>query len=393
VKEKDLVVAAVLSGNRNFEGRINPSVRMNFLASPPLVVAYALKGDMDFDPQKEPLGFDRNGDPVFLKDVWPTNEEVRAAIAKNVHPEQFKQQYAHALEGDETWRSLKVPAGQTFAWDPKSTYVRKPTFFEGMTKTPKPLTDIKGARVLAVLGDSVTTDHISPAGNISKTSPAAKYLQEHGVAPKDFNSYGARRGNHEVMMRGTFANIRLKNLMLGGKEGSFALHLPDKTEMSIYDAAMEYAKTQTQLVILAGSEYGSGSSRDWAAKGTMLLGVRAVIVKSFERIHRSNLVGMGVLPLEFKAGEDAQSLGLTGFETFDIEGVKDNLTPGKKLTVVAKGEGGKETPAKPRESRTRVRLSRPQTSPRIAEGEKIILGCVLAIDRTFVSGGEFRAMG
>ncbi|MEZ4297908.1 MAG: aconitate hydratase AcnA [Polyangiaceae bacterium] len=340
VKANDLVVASVLSGNRNFEGRVHPSCRMNYLASPPLVVAYALRGDVDADLSKEPVGHDRNGEPVFLKDIWPTTAEVEEAVRRAVKPEHFVQQYSAAFEGDEDWRALKVPASQIFEWDPGSTYVRRPPFFEDMGATPAPVSDVAGARVLALLGDSVTTDHISPAGNIAKTSPAAKYLADHGVAPKDFNSYGARRGNHEVMMRGTFANIRLKNLMLGGKEGGLALHLPDGAEMSIYDAAMAYQKDGVPLVVLAGAEYGTGSSRDWAAKGTKLLGVRAVIAKSFERIHRSNLVGMGVLPLEFAPGEDIGTLGLTGHETIDIGGIAKDLTPGKMLSVTATAKDG-----------------------------------------------------
>ncbi len=340
VREKDLVVSAVLSGNRNFEGRINAQVRMNFLASPPLVVAYALTGSVDVDLASEPVGFDRNGDAVFLKDIWPTSAEVRDAVRTAVKPEQFQHQYGNVLEGDPEWRALKVPEGQIFQWDEKSTYVKKPTFFEGMTHQPAPLTDIVGARVMALLGDSVTTDHISPAGNISKTSPAAKYLVSHGVQPVDFNSYGARRGNHEVMVRGTFANIRIKNLMLGGEEGGNTLHLPDGEKLSIYDAAMKYADEKVPLIVIAGAEYGTGSSRDWAAKGTKLLGVRAVIAKSFERIHRSNLVGMGVLPLEFDAGQDAQTLGLTGHETIDIGGVSKDLSPGKRLEVVATSADG-----------------------------------------------------
>ena len=344
VRDKDLVVAAVLSGNRNFEGRINAQVRMNFLASPPLVVAYALAGDLDVDLSKDPVGTDKNGEAVYLKDIWPTSAEVREAIQKSVRPEQFQTQYAHALEGDEEWKKLRVPAGQIFQWDDKSTYVKRPPFFDGMPPKPAPLTDVHGARVLAVLGDSVTTDHISPAGNISKKSPAARYLMELGVEPADFNSYGARRGNHEVMMRGTFANIRIKNALLGGEEAPDTLHLPEGTRLSIYDAAMKYAEEKVPLVVLAGAEYGTGSSRDWAAKGTKLLGVRAVLAKSFERIHRSNLVGMGVLPLEFAAGEGADTLGLTGRETFDIAGVAHDLVPGKKLQVVATGpDGAKKT--------------------------------------------------
>ncbi|MGK3998966.1 aconitate hydratase AcnA [Sorangium sp. So ce1024] len=343
VRNNDLVVASVLSGNRNFEGRINQHVRMNFLASPPLVVAYALRGDVDADLFKEPVGTDRNGEPVYLKDIWPTSAEVSEAIRTAVRPEQFQAQYENVFAGDEEWQKLSVPSGQTFVWDDASTYVRRPPFFEGLSKDPAPLGDIRGARVLALLGDSVTTDHISPAGNIAKNSPAAKYLVEHGVAPADFNSYGARRGNHEVMMRGTFANIRLKNLLRPGEEGGITVHLPDGEKTTIYDAAMRYKEENVPLLVIAGAEYGTGSSRDWAAKGTKLLGVRAVIAKSFERIHRSNLVGMGVLPLEFAPGEDASTLGLTGREVFEIGGIADNLTPGKKLTVVATGEGGKTT--------------------------------------------------
>jgi len=340
VKNNDLVVAAVLSGNRNFEGRINQHVRMNFLASPPLVVAYALRGDVDADLFKEPIGHDRNGDPVFLRDIWPTSAEVNEAIRSAVKPEQFRAQYADVFKGDEDWQALPVPGGQVAEWDEKSTYVRRPPFFEGLAKEPAPLADIQGARVLAVLGDSVTTDHISPAGNIAKNSPAAKYLVEHGVKPEDFNSYGARRGNHEVMMRGTFANIRLKNFLRPGEEGGITVHIPSGEKTTIYDAAMRYKQEKTPLLVLAGAEYGTGSSRDWAAKGTMLLGVRAVIAKSFERIHRSNLVGMGVLPLEFTSGEDAQSLGLTGQETFEIGGIAEGLTPGKTLTVHATATDG-----------------------------------------------------
>ncbi len=342
VTKGDLSVAAVLSGNRNFEGRINPHVRMNYLASPPLVVAYALAGTMDIDLVNEPIGQDKNGQPVFLKDIWPTQEEITAAIRTHVKAEQFRSRYSRVLEGDANWQKLPTIKGAMFEWDPKSTYVRKPPFFEDIPKDPHPVTDLQGARVLALLGDSVTTDHISPAGNISKSSPAAKYLMEHGVEPKDFNSYGSRRGNHEVMMRGTFANIRIKNLLVPGVEGGVTVHLPTNEKMSIYDASMQYQKDKTPLVILAGAEYGTGSSRDWAAKGTMLLGVKAVIAKSFERIHRSNLVGMGVLPLQFEAGQDAQSLGLTGKETFAIGGIAQDLAPGKKLEVTAKGEGGEK---------------------------------------------------
>jgi aconitate hydratase len=340
VTSADLVVAAVLSGNRNFEGRIHPHVRMNFLASPPLVVAYALAGTMDLDLTTEPIAQDRNNRPVYLKDLWPTEAEVREAIARAVKPEQFRRQYATALEGDGRWQGLEVAKGNTFQWDPKSTYVRRPSFFDDIPKEPAPLKDIQGAYVLALLGDSVTTDHISPAGSISKTSPAAKYLMAQGVEPKDFNSYGARRGNHEVMVRGTFANIRIRNQMVPGIEGGVTVHVPTNEKMSIYDAAMKYQQEGRPLVVLAGSEYGTGSSRDWAAKGTYMLGVKAVIARSFERIHRSNLVGMGVLPLQFEAGQDAASLGLTGRETFEITGIADGLQPLKKLTVKATKEGG-----------------------------------------------------
>ena len=340
VRTGDLVVASVLSGNRNFEGRVNPQVKMNFLASPPLVVAYALAGEMDLDLTTEPLGNDRNGRPVFLADLWPTPQEVAETIAKSIEPGHYAKAYGAVFEGDEGWRALSVPTGDTFAWDAKSTYVRKPTFFEDLGRDPKPLADVMGARCLALLGDSITTDHISPAGNIAKTSPAAKYLGDNGVKPADFNQYGARRGNHEVMMRGTFANIRLKNLMLPGTEGGVTVHVPSGEPMSIYDASMKYQAEGTPLVVLAGAEYGTGSSRDWAAKGTMLLGVKAVVAKSFERIHRSNLAGMGVLPLQFAAGEDAQTLGLTGKETFDVGNVADGLAPHKKITVTATAADG-----------------------------------------------------
>ncbi len=340
VRTGDLVVASVLSGNRNFEGRVNPQVKMNFLASPPLVVAYALAGEMDLDLTTEPLGIDRNGQPVYLKDVWPTPQEVAETMAKSLEPAHYEKAYGSVFEGDAGWQALSVPKGDTFAWDAKSTYVRKPTFFENLGKEPKPLADVKGARCLALLGDSITTDHISPAGNIAKTSPAAKYLGDNGVKPADFNQYGARRGNHEVMMRGTFANIRLKNLMIPGTEGGITVHVPSGEQMSIYDASMKYQAEGTPLVVLAGAEYGTGSSRDWAAKGTMLLGVKAVVAKSFERIHRSNLAGMGVLPLQFAAGEDAQALGLTGKETFDVGNVADGLTPHKKITVTATSDDG-----------------------------------------------------
>ena len=329
VNQRDLAVVSVLSGNRNFEGRINPDVKMNYLASPPLVVAYAIAGTMDIDLLNEPLGHDENGQAVFLSDVWPSPVEVQGVIDSSIDAEMFTRRYADVFAGDKRWQQLQTPQGELFDWDPESTYVRKPPYFEGMERTPAPVTDISGARVLAVLGDSVTTDHISPAGSIKLDSPAGVYLQEHGVAPADFNSYGSRRGNHEVMIRGTFANIRLKNLMLPGVEGGFTLDLtkPDQPQATIFDAATEYARHSIPLVILAGSEYGSGSSRDWAAKGTALLGVKAVIAQSYERIHRSNLIGMGVLPLQFQDSVSAASLGLTGLETMSITGI-DELNSG-----------------------------------------------------------------
>jgi len=334
VKDDDLVVASVLSGNRNFEGRVNPVVRANYLASPPLVVAYALAGTMDIDLAKDAIGHGADGKPVYLRDLWPAPKEVAESIRAHVRREQFVEKYAHVLEGDAAWQALEIPAGDTYAW-PESTYIRKPTFFDDLGPQPQPLHDIRGARCLAILGDSVTTDHISPAGNIAKGSPAAKYLDAHGVKPADYNQYGARRGNHEVMVRGTFANIRLKNLMVPGVEGGVTLRYPDGVQQPIYDAAMAYQRDGVPLVVLAGAEYGTGSSRDWAAKGTFLLGVKAVIAKSFERIHRSNLIGMGVVPLEFLPGEDAQTLGFTGREVFDITGIEGGLCPKKKLTVKA----------------------------------------------------------
>ena len=322
VNENDLAVTAVLSGNRNFEGRISPDVKMNYLASPPLVVAYALAGTMDHDFENDSLGNDKDGNPVLLKDIWPSAQEIQSVIDSSISSEMFKKDYATVFDGDHRWKSLDTPTGKTFEWDPKSTYVRKPPYFEGMPAEPKPVTDITGARVLAILGDSVTTDHISPAGNIKADSPAGKYLEANGVERKDFNSYGSRRGNHEVMIRGTFANIRLKNLLLDGVEGSFTKNfLANGEQSTIYDASVAYQAAGVGLIILAGKEYGSGSSRDWAAKGTALLGVRAVIAESFERIHRSNLIGMGVLPLQFTNGANAQSLGLKGDETFSITGV------------------------------------------------------------------------
>jgi aconitase A len=339
VRQGQLVVAAVLSGNRNFEGRINPVVRANYLASPPLVVAYALAGTMDFDPEHDPLGTDAQGRPVFLRDLWPSAAEVREAL-RAVEARLFREEYARVTEGDEHWRSMPVPAGELYTWDPASTYIKSPPFFAGMAAEPAPVADVPRARVLAMLGDSVTTDHISPAGSIAKDGPAGRYLIGLGVQPKDFNSYGARRGNHEVMLRGTFANIRLRNLLVPGVEGGWTVHLPSGERLSIYDAAMRYRQENVPLVVLAGKEYGTGSSRDWAAKGTLLLGVRAVIAESYERIHRSNLVGMGVLPLEYLPGETRETLGLTGREQYDIEGIAAGLVPGKRLTVRAVGEQG-----------------------------------------------------
>ena len=319
----DVVATSVLSGNRNFEGRIHAQVRMNFLASPPLVVAYALAGNMDVDLFKDPLGKDQDGKPVYLKDIWPSQQEVQDTIARSINSDMFRSSYGKVFEGDANWKAIDSPTGEIYTWDEKSTYVKNPPYFEGMTRDPAPVTNIAGARVLALLGDSVTTDHISPAGNIAKDSPAAKYLEAQGVKPADFNSYGSRRGNHEVMMRGTFANIRLRNRLAPGTEGGWTRHQPSGEQMSIYDASMKYQQEGTPLIVLAGSEYGTGSSRDWAAKGTVLLGVKAVIARSFERIHRSNLIGMGVLPLQFLDGQDAESLGLTGSETFDITGQTD----------------------------------------------------------------------
>ncbi|GIJ27709.1 aconitate hydratase [Micromonospora qiuiae] len=330
VDEADLAVVSVLSGNRNFEGRINPDVKMNYLASPPLVVAYALAGSMDIDLANEPLGEDSEGNPVFLRDIWPSTSEIQDVIASAIGATGFSSAYADVFAGDERWQSLPTPTGDTFAWDSESTYVRKPPYFEGMGQQPAPVTDIAGARVLAKLGDSVTTDHISPAGSIKADSPAGEYLASHGVPRHEFNSYGSRRGNHEVMIRGTFANIRLRNQLVPGVEGGFTVNHLTGEQTSIYDASMAYQQAGIPLVILAGQEYGSGSSRDWAAKGTMLLGVKAVIAESYERIHRSNLIGMGVLPLQFPAGENADSLGLTGTETFTITGVtalNDGSTP------------------------------------------------------------------
>ncbi len=320
VEEGDIVGTSVLSGNRNFEGRIHPLVRMNFLASPPLVVAYALAGNLDVNLLEDALGEDKNGNPVFLKDIWPSQKEIQEVVAANIDSNMFTSSYRSVFEGDANWKGIDSPTGEIYTWDPESTYVKNPPYFVDMTRTPEPVTEVEGARVLALLGDSVTTDHISPAGSIAKDSPAAQYLMDQGVKPVDFNSYGSRRGNHEVMMRGTFANIRLRNKLAPGTEGGWTRHQPSGEQMTIYDAAMRYQQEETPLIVIAGSEYGTGSSRDWAAKGTLLLGVKAVIAKSFERIHRSNLIGMGVLPLQFKDGEDAASLGLDGTERYDISG-------------------------------------------------------------------------
>jgi aconitate hydratase len=339
IKDNNLVAVAVLSGNRNFEGRIHPLVRANYLASPPLVVAYALAGRMDMDLTTESLGSDSAGKPVYLRDIWPTPQEIESTVRDSVTSEMYSKEYANVFEGDAHWKSMPVPEGDLYRWDPKSTYIKQPPFFENMPKTPPSLADIHGARVLAILGDSVTTDHISPAGSIPVDSPAGKYLIANGVKPHEFNSYGARRGNHEVMMRGTFANIRLRNQLAPGTEGCWTLFLPDNEKMTIYDAALKYREGGVPLVVLAGKEYGSGSSRDWAAKGTRLLGVRAVIAESYERIHRSNLVGMGVLPLEFQGGENRETLGLTGQEVFEIEGVA-SLSPKKVITVRTKSSDG-----------------------------------------------------
>ena len=352
----DLSVAAVLSGNRNFEGRIHPDVRLNYLASPPLVVAYALAGTMDADLTTEPIGEDAAGHPVLLSDIWPSMEEVSETIRASLTSDMFRSRYASVFDGDGYWQEMAVAEGGTYAWQDGSTYVQNPPFFEGMEMTPAPVADIAGARVLVMVGDSVTTDHVSPAGSIGPSTPAGRYLTEHGVAREDFNSYGARRGNHEVMMRGTFANVRLRNRLAPGTEGGVTVHLPDGAETSIYEAAMQYAAEGVPLVVLAGREYGTGSSRDWAAKGTALLGVRAVIAQSLERIHRSNLIGMGVVPLQFYKGDSVESLGLTGRERFSISGL-DMLNTGelpKELTVTATADDDSIT-----EFRVVVRIDTP----------------------------------
>jgi aconitate hydratase len=340
VKDRNLVVASVLSGNRNFEGRIQSQVRANYLASPPLVVAYALAGRMQIDLTSEPLGEDSQGQPVYLKDIWPAERDIQETMLRSVKSSMFREKYAHVFDGDDRWRSLPSPTGERFEWSDDSTYIRNPPFFENLSHDPVPPADIHGARVLAVLGDSVTTDHISPAGSIPPDSPAGKYLIAKGVAPADFNSYGARRGNHEVMMRGTFANIRLRNQLAPGTEGGWTTLLPQNEVMTIYDASMRYQAGRVPLLVIAGAEYGSGSSRDWAAKGTLLLGVRAVLADSFERIHRSNLVNMGVLPICFRTGENATTLKLTGRETYDVLGIGDSLRPSGDVTVRVTGEDG-----------------------------------------------------
>jgi aconitate hydratase len=358
VDENGLVVAAVLSGNRNFEGRVHAQVRANYLASPPLVVAYALAGRVDFDPQSEPLGKDPKGLPVYLRDIWPTQGEIQSTLETALRPEMFASVYAKVYEGDSAWRDLPVPTGATYKWDAASTYVQEPPYFDGLTREPKPFLDVSGARVLAWLGDSVTTDHISPAGSIKESGPAGRYLKEHGVEKKDFNSYGARRGNHQVMVRGTFANIRLRNKLVPGVEGGETAHLPSGECLSIFDASVRYAAERVPLIIVAGKEYGAGSSRDWAAKGPLLLGVRAVIAESFERIHRSNLVGMGIVPLQFLEGQTLESLGLNGRESYDLLGIAaglaNNFAAGREIDVVAKADG------KATRFRARVRIDTPQ---------------------------------
>jgi aconitate hydratase len=341
VTSENIVGTSVLSGNRNFEGRIHALVQHNFLASPPLVVAYALAGNMNVDLFNDPLGQDQDGNDVFMKDIWPSQQEIYDAVSANIDSEMFKSSYGRVFEGDENWKRVDSTTGDIYQWASDSTYVRNPPYFEGMSKDASPVTDIEGARVLALLGDSVTTDHISPAGSIAKDSPAAQYLEANGVKPSDFNSYGSRRGNHEVMMRGTFANIRLRNQLAPGTEGGWTCFQPGGEQMSIFDASMRYQAEGTSLIVIAGSEYGTGSSRDWAAKGTLLLGVKAVIAKSFERIHRSNLIGMGVLPLQFLDGQDAVSLELTGSETFDIKGQTD--PDAKTVKVTATSAGGHTT--------------------------------------------------
>jgi aconitate hydratase len=365
VEEKDLVVASVLSGNRNFEGRINSEVRANYLMSPPLVVAFALAGRIDIDLRKDALGNGKDGKPVYLADLWPSQREVEETMQKSISSDMFRRSYGEVYHGDDRWRGLPVPKGETYAWDEASTYIRRAPYFDEMTLKPAPIGDIRNARVLAVLGDSVTTDHISPAGSIKKDSPAGKYLMDRGVKPADFNSYGSRRGNHEVMVRGTFANVRLRNKMVPQLEGGFTRHLPDGSEMSIFEASEKYIAEGVPLVIIAGKEYGSGSSRDWAAKGPLLLGVRAAIAESYERIHRSNLVGMGILPLQFLAGETAESLDLTGLELIEITGIAElveRFAPGRQVSVRATANG------KTKDFETLVRIDTPQEAQYYANG-------------------------
>jgi len=340
IYEGDMIASAVLSGNRNFEGRIGPDVRANFLASPPLVVAYALAGTVNIDLTTEPLDHDPNGDPVYLKDIWPSQEDIQQEIRRSLNPDIYLQEYANVFTGNEQWNAVSVSEGDIYEWDVASTYVHEPPFFMGMDVEASPITEIHGARVLAIMPDSTTTDHISPAGSIAPDSPAAQYLENNGLARSEWNTYGTRRGNHEVMMRGTFANIRIKNQMLDGDEGGYTAYVPTMEKMTMYDAAMRYQEDSTPLIILAGKEYGTGSSRDWAAKGTQLLGVRAVIAESFERIHRSNLVGMGVLPLQFKPNENLAMLGLSGFENYDILGLNDDMVPGQEYTVRVTSDNG-----------------------------------------------------
>jgi aconitate hydratase len=346
IEEHSMVAAAVLSGNRNFEARIHPLVRANYLASPMLVVAFALLGKIDADITAEPLGIGDDGEPVFLRDIWPTAQEISETVTKAVLPAMFEKEYGEVFDGDDEWKALPVPEGNRYAWDAESTYVQEPPFFKDLPKDAPPMRDIHAARALAVLGDSVTTDHISPAGAIPKNGPAARYLLEHGVAQVDWNTFGSRRGNHEVMMRGTFGNVRIKNALVPEKEGNWTVHFPTGDVISMYDAAMRYIEAGTPLVILAGKEYGSGSSRDWAAKGAALLGIKAVIAESYERIHRSNLIGMGVLPLAFEPGQTRASVGLTGRETFDISGIASGLEPGGTVEVVAVAEDGSRKPFK-----------------------------------------------
>jgi aconitate hydratase len=352
IHEGELAVASVLSGNRNFEGRVHPEVRMNFLASPPLVVAYALAGTMNINLREEPLGTDSQGQAVYLKDIWPSQQEVQQIVAGTVSQTMFRQSYANVFQGDERWAAMPVPEAGRYQWNDASTYIQNPPYFVAMPKQPEAIQPIQGARVLAMLGDSITTDHISPAGAIKVDSPAGRYLIEQGVAAKDFNSYGSRRGNHEVMMRGTFANIRLRNELAPGTEGGWTRYIPSDEQMFIYDAAMRYQEEGVPLLVIAGKEYGTGSSRDWAAKGTLLLGIRAVIAESYERIHRSNLVGMGVLPLQFRERENRKSLGLSGKERYTIEGLK---TGAKVVTIIAKSEDGNAT-----RFQTRVRIDTPK---------------------------------